>query len=121
MAIPTSIAPETTTIKNDAPIIHGIDVDPLLDPSELSSTTSMYDGLSDAIFEGIDDTMGDDDGTNDADEGALEKDALEDEDGTNDADEGTLEDALSMEKLNSFNARSCPNHSDKLLSNTKKG
>jgi hypothetical protein len=98
--MPTRIAPETTTMKNDAPITHGIDVKPLSDPSELSSTTSTYDGLSDAIFEGIDDGMDDDDGNNDT-------------------DEGTLEDAVSIEKLSSFITRPCPNHSIS-LTDTKK-
>lgn len=106
--------------KNDAAIINEIEVEPLMDPSELSWTTStneievessmdlselslgtsMYDGLSDTIFEGIDDGIGDDDGTNDV-------------------DEGTFEDEVSIEKLSSFIIRSCPSHSEKSLQDAK--
>lgn len=106
--------------KNDAPIINENEVEPLMDPSELSWTTftyevevepsmdlselssriSTYDGLSDTIFEGTDDGIGDDDGTNDV-------------------SEGTFEDEVSMEKLSSFIIRSCPSHSEKSLQDAK--
>lgn len=114
------MAPETTTMKNDAPIIQVVDIEPFLDPSELSATTFMYDGLSDTTFEGIDDGMGDDDGTNVVD-GSNAADGTVDADGTNDTDGGMLDDERSIEKLSSVITRALPNHSDKSLSCTKKG
>ena len=95
-----------------------MDVEPLLDPSDLSSTTSTYEGLSDTTFEGIDDGIGDDDGTQDVIKGAF--DGIGDDDGTNGAVEGMFEFSVSMEKLRSRNRRSCPNHSDKSLHDTRK-
>lgn len=72
VAAPIRITPATAANKSAVPIVVGFDVEPPMIPLELSSMASKFDGVSEAMFEGIEDGIGDDDGTNVVVEGTLE-------------------------------------------------